>query len=824
MGQRYVFVCRVEPGADQRRGRVPFGFLWFGDDTLYDWWPYAYDVTGLPANYLEGEAFAPLRELIQITNDDLHTMDVVYAEDMRSIRRYQEGKFLLMEGRLLKEHDTLTKNPVCVISDVFAQHYGLQLGDRISLRLGDKLFENYAPLGAVASFRQRYAENFTPAQEFEIVGLYHETGLEDLRAHLRYWAYSENAVFVPQSFLPVSEEALAEWTLSPADVSIMVSSADDIQAFADECLPLLDEMGYISYYSDNGWPEISRQLQQTGLLSLLKLAAFTVAVILVLLLTMYLFVIQRKKEFAIMRALGCPRRDAITVLLFPLSLLAVLGVALGSCAAVFHTAATIGDKLQSYASFGIPIDSSIPAGAVICSIAGCFGLLLLFAAAGLAYVARMHPLELLQGGSRAKKKKKAKQRPAEETLPAKFNLAAMELHGDFVRRTKPAPGFTRRYILRHSCRAAGKSLLIVLVTALLMGAMGQFAALRDSYRELYQKVDVKVRFLDFEHQKAKEFAETDYVGGGYFEIVFNAGELPHDDDAWERLDASYCLSNDLLYHVREDIRFLEGYDAETVMEVKDRVCIMPRYMMEWLGLELGDTVQLNERMTLEYIVAFNQSRLGEEKCVELYREHGVKATVVGCIETAKDTVYIPLASKSHYQNLFGTKYLTLAEYSLADYHKALELRSYAKSLLEPTYDHYPRFSMDTTEADRIYHTYRIIETLYPIAFAAAVIIGAVLMGLLVLQRAKEAATLRILGTGKGRTRLLLALEQVLLSLLGLLPALIALFALNGAGLLKTAGAIGIYLAVHLAACLAGCIAAAVEVTRRRALELLQVKE
>ena len=42
-----------------------------GDDSLVDWWPYFTDVTDLPEGWLETEEFAPLRELIQVTNDDL---------------------------------------------------------------------------------------------------------------------------------------------------------------------------------------------------------------------------------------------------------------------------------------------------------------------------------------------------------------------------------------------------------------------------------------------------------------------------------------------------------------------------------------------------------------------------------------------------------------------------------------------------------------------------------------------------------------------------------------------------------------------------------
>ena len=250
---------------------------------------------------------------------------------------------------------------------------------------------------------------------------------------------------------------------------------------------------------------------------------------------------------------------------------------------------------------------------------------------------------------------------------------------------------------------------------------------------------------------------------------------------------------------------------------------MPRFMLDELGLELGDTVELNEFGFLSELFAYNYD-LTLEKALEIYHRHSVKVQIVGCIEGGDRTIYIPLAGKVFFKSLFDGLYLSLAEYSLADYHKAIELRGYAKTLLEPNGLHRPRFSMDTSEADRIYNTYQMLETLYPIAFTAAALIGAIIMALLILQRAKEAATLRILGTAKGRTRAMLTVEQILLCILGLALALAALVTFNGTELMKTADSISVYMTAHLLACGAGCAIAAAKVTRRKVLDMLQVKE
>ena len=71
---------------------------------------------------------------------------------------------------------------------------------------------------------------------------------------------------------------------------------------------------------------------------------------------------------------------------------------------------------------------------------------------------------------------------------------------------------------------------------------------------------------------------------------------------------------------------------------------------------------------------------------------------------------------------------------------------------------------------------------------------------------------------------MLTLEQLFLCLLGLCLAVAALVLTKGSALTAVAGLITVYAAAHLLACAAGTEAAAVSVTRRNVLELLQAKE
>ena len=132
--------------------------------------------------------------------------------------------------------------------------------------------------------------------------------------------------------------------------------------------------------------------------------------------------------------------------------------------------------------------------------------------------------------------------------------------------------------------------------------------------------------------------------------------------------------------------------------------------------------------------------------------------------------------------------------------------------------------MDTSEADNALRTINLLSALYPIAIAAAAIMGGLFPGLIVMQSDREAATMRALGTTKKRTRAFLIIEQALLCAAGLILAAGLLLVINGSLPAESALPLAAYAVLQLAACSAGALTCAVVVTRRRILELLQVRE
>lgn len=379
-GRSYAFVLRCKTVEDGFLGHE----LIIGDDSLTDWWFPVKDVTDLPDNWLETEEFAALREVIQVTKDDLHTFDVVYGDDMTAIRRVSQERIICEEGRFLTPADA--GQSVCVVSTDLLETYDLEVGDSITLRLGNYLCEQYAPLGAVASNKGRYATEFK-AQTFTIIGSWRDLNEGGHVNRDLYWCWSNNAIFVPSAFLPDCVNA-DTYNPEPPDLSFIVENAEEIVPFMEKALPLVEEMGLDYEFSDGGWTDVAADLMRARDLALVKLLIFSGAAVFALVLTVWLFIGRKKQEYGILRALGMPKERASRRLLIPFLLLGFISALAGLLSARLVTIRqlTTTESAHATASFSL-------------LLLGALGFLVLqggMALVGLLLIRRKSILELTQ--------------------------------------------------------------------------------------------------------------------------------------------------------------------------------------------------------------------------------------------------------------------------------------------------------------------------------------------------------------------------------------------------------------------------------------------
>jgi hypothetical protein len=805
-GRRYVFVLRRMRDDRDAEGNTKQFIM--ADDTIIDWWPYYTDVTDLRSGWLETEEFAPLRELIQVTNDDLHTFDVVYGDDMASIRRAADTRMVCEEGRFITPADA--GKPVCVVSKDFLELNGLRIGDSITLDLGNYLCEPFASLGAVASTRGRYSTAFT-RQEFTIIGAWRDLNEGNHADRDLYWAWSNNAIFVPSAFLPECVNA-DTYSPKPNDVSFVVGSPEKIIPFEEHVLPRLDEMGIPYMWSDMGWSLIGRELMRARDLARVKLLIFTVAAVFALVLTVWLFIGRRKREYAIYRALGMPKREASMQLYVPFLMLGAAAAVIGAAAA------RVFSLRQLAASSAEAVTAHTPAGPVL-YVLGALGFLLALAALAwgcILLIRRRSVLELLQGESRRKKK------TVEEAEPV--SLPTTEAAP--VTRSMGGSRSTRwggRYLRRLLGRNLGRSALSLGLAALLVFAFGALTVLRGIYRELYQNVEVKpVITGGLDYKRAEKIAESGYVRDPYFEYVCK-------DAMVEMVNTEIIFVSRMGRRVKLPILWAEGLDEETVFSSDERYCVITQSFADSLGVGLGDKLRVNEANDWwDHMTSWGLDPLKPGETVMERRDaRRPFLEVAGIIQTdvPDAATYIAVRNWQRYSFLYSEYSfgLDMAEYTLLDYHKATEFSDYAKELISRS-EKTTQLRMDTSYADQIYKIHRLIEELYPLAIAAALLLGGVLPGLIVLHSSKEISILRALGARARDCVLLYTLAEVLCALAGLVLGIAAVLVILRPELGAAVVPFAVYVSAHLAACALGSGAFAWLSARKRVLEQLQAKE
>ena len=374
VGEQYVFVVRYEPAWGEA--------YYLADAMTTRAYEPIWHVDGHP-DWNSDPAFAPLVQLMQIIDADARTFDMVYTEDMASIPKFAEGRMVIVSGRALTQSDSDGAARVCVISMKLATAYGLGVGDMLTFDLGNALFEQYKGLGAQALLPQRFSAAET-AVDLEIVGVYTDLDNDYTQAQQPNWYYSVNTVFLPKSIIHETGAVLDGHFYAPSECSFKVR-AEHIRAFQETTLPALERMGYTVLFDDHGWPEMERDFQQAKATMKLELGLYCAAVALVIVLGIYLHIPREKKNYAILRALGTPRKLAFRRLLTPFLLI------FGVCALVSALVALFGKPLTFR-----PL--AVLLGCVVLELAlACAGALVM-----LWRMERKPLLVLLQGGKHGK--------------------------------------------------------------------------------------------------------------------------------------------------------------------------------------------------------------------------------------------------------------------------------------------------------------------------------------------------------------------------------------------------------------------------------------
>ena len=375
-----------------------------------------------------------------------------------------------------------------------------------------------------------------------------------------------------------------------------------------------------------------------------------------------------------------------------------------------------------------------------------------------------------------------------------------------------------RYLCRLLGRNPGRSLLSLLLAALLAFAFGLLTVLRGIYGELYQQVEVKGVISGIGYARARRIENSGLVRDPYY-------ETRSQDSQIELEDAPVYLVNRLDRLVHDPVEWAEGWDEAAFGSTQRPVCVMYARYAEELGVSPGDRVRVNERFWLSNLFQNGNPFQPGETELELRDRRRPFLTVAGIIRSdlPDRTVFAPVGANVNLSCLFPVFLLDIAEYTLVDYHRSAELTAAVKAAMDGGSPD-ARFHMDTANADNIYRIQRLLETLYPLTVAAALLLGGVLPGLVVLHASRQISILRALGVKVRKCVGIYTLGQALCALSGLFLGFALVILIRKPEFAAVGRSFGLYLAAHLAACIVGSGVFAWLCARKHVLAQLQGKE
>jgi ABC-type antimicrobial peptide transport system permease subunit len=832
-----------------------------GDYETYDYVPSFFEIT-------DTENLAKAQELIDITNQDLHTFDIVYTENMASIPRFNERSMVITSGRAITADDS----EICVISEYLASAYGLKLGDKLNIGLGDRLFEQYAQMGAIAYIPER---NWSVVKntELEIVGIYKDIDAMESRNADMFMGYSPNTIFVPMSELPI--EIPADHEIKPGEFSVFIENPADFERVLAEAEPIAAEMGVKLRASDGGYANIKDSINESAKTSVITMCLYVFAAALALVLSIYLYIGRNTKSYAIMRAIGTTVKKSRSSLTLPFGLLCTTGILLGGIVGILYTQNEMKTVLKSFEVLGssYTADASIPVVTVIialfCEVLFISGFTTLF----LHRLAVTSPLTLLQGDSSKKAKlKKVKKTITESAVTyIPFEIRAFVLSPLPEKRNYSAFRQSFGYISRHMMRTKWKTVIALILSFALTVAMGVITMTKSNYEEMFRQVDVKSSINNFNQASILKLAESDLIKELYFFIdrpfVVNGIIMDKAVDVKVTNDI-YRYFSDLLKS-EPPITYLDGYSndlfvVDILSDSDNVVCIIGSKVAVDYDIKLGDKITLidydifqscnvlinNEDYKNLLASQFEGEYETDEELQELVNQdimNGIAGftksyKVVGIAESDSgniaDTIYLPygkttelLISGNNPEDTFTRLAPPFAEIILSDNDKLQELNELLDNLLDESMGYYASdragassYYTDTTELDNIRRVRDLLTALFPIAVAAAVLIGAAVPILIIIQSSKEAAIMRVLGTTKKRTVAILALEQIILCILGIVIATGVLLIYNAGLFILSGSTLAVCALIYITASVIAAVIAAAATTNKKALELLQVKE
>lgn len=807
----------------------------------------------------ESESVDSLIEADTVQEINRHKIMIEGTKDLSARPLMQESMraFYLVDGRWLTLEDHENKNPACIVHEKFAEIRNLSVGDTLSITIADQ--EISEQFYYAADVKEEDLPQETTTVEFTIVGTYNSR-LNDV-----YSSFDSVYIFVPDSCIPAAymqdRTMLKDGALLEGDYSFILKSPELEAEFVQQYRGKLEAMGYELQMIENGWAGFSAVADPILQSTAYSAVMFGITQILTLFMAAFLYFRQQRREFAIGRALGIPGKKMICWKTLPILIIGIAGIGSGCIFGWNYSFKQVQKTLAALVDGGQQVATNLSAWILGGLFFASLFLLLMAVVGCFALLSHRPVLEILHGAQnhgRIAKRKNDELRISEKVSVITETVAENSApvgsktgeEKSSLRAALPENNGSgmREFVRKHLSRSRGSSMTVIAVSMIFLLTLGwiiqSIQQTEKNIDKLYERITVDVDIIqggaDLYIQK------MGYIAGTLVDAVIDTGFVKE----------SRLIAPDKEAYL-SDVNEKEWFSGFTLLGVTDTEVLNEKerpgvVTVTGSGTERGEitylegwddtlfTADYDENLDVYPIVVPDTilERFHVEPGEELFLEAGsgkVRAVIAGSYTGTFNSndlrgmkgkaVLLPLSLMKRLSP--GTLYYTTAEFTL-DPEKNHELpvfRETAKKLIEE--DRMSRCVVNfriwdeelRMTAEPMEQNLRLMKILFPIAQLVAMLAGGMVSLLLLLQNAKTAAILRVLGIPAKTVRRMLGAEKLLLGIAGSVAGIL-LCAILG----KWNMALLVNAALYLLGLLIGMVIGCAAVTRKKPLELLQVKE
>ncbi len=807
-----------------------------------------------------------IKHEIDVLNENMHTLGIIATSDMSAMPEMQEASrdYYLIEGRWLNHQDDLDGNKVIVVPSEFVEMRHAKLGDEIPLTFRP-LTDTYFGLIRDGIDSASWRSYPTYQDTFKIVGIYNTT-----------------QGFAPLFFIPTSSlrPGFASSTQNQfkylLGYSFVLDTPRNQTSFIQEYKVPLQELGIDLNFLPNNGPAYWAAVDPIRRSASADMLVFGVLMVVALVMAVFLYLMQRRRDYAILRALGVPAKQANRQIILPLIILGGFGILLGGLPSWNYA---LNQAKTTISTIPTPAGVTPSANLSPFFLAGlCLAIFLLLALlswVGVFFVANKPVLEILQGQTyRAKAAQKPRGAGAlTKPIPPIVSSLAGSAEADGRPLQEPSvnkailtaarkyhPISLSQYVLHHMLRSRLKSFLTLAVAFGFILALGWIRQTMERSRlevdRLYDTTVVQADIILADPLKSSS-EELSTKGNGFvyrktIDGVLNSGFVISSsleaDITWPEIGNFDTITETIVgrfpvyAYDRPDaftsglsdpssISFVTGWDMErfararTMEEIQQEgvPAVFPSRLLEQLQLGVGERVRIIDPFTNTF------------PCIIVGRYSGGRSIAVhgGKIPWTHSPSESILISLSSLESILGSHVKYTVAHFVLDPAKNRELAQFRLEMEKVmqasgagTGD--LRFMIWDEElkvvVSQLDKNMSLLQVLYPVVIAVSVLIGSGLCFLLLLQATREAAIMRVLGTTRSAVRLALISEPLILSIIGVIFGLgIAWFGWRPSSLVTTEPLM-ISAGLYLMGVLTGLVLGAISVTNKKPIELLQVKE